>query len=461
MKSSHRRRRQSLVIAALVWAIFMYILTLDIALVSDPSDSVEFPIPALKPFRPLAVRLINLVFRGSQLESFNLSPDSLKREASNRAGGLTDFADDAKNTLEEALRRLSHALETESALAPVGRFLIREQLVMWLENRLRLVALHRQDAHLADRVRKPIFVTGMPRSGTTFLHNLLSQDEENFRIPYHWEIIRPLPRPTSTIERDLRIFVQAMKMGVYRFLAPNFASVHPITATMAEECMPILAVAMLTLQFNTLSNVTSYNDWLMTMDQSEAFRWHRKTLSALTSPEESRRWLLKAPWHLNHLDTIVDTYPDLKIVFTHRDATGMLSSLSSLHARLYGIVSDVVDLKAIGNYQRWQWNVVLERFLSARAKARAKGLDTNFVDLSFKDLTEDPIREVRKIYKFLEMELSPRTVAKMEEWLRQDVALGKKGASGKHEYQNSWYNISEEEVQRTGFYKSYRETFLH
>jgi hypothetical protein len=456
-------------------------------------DFSHLPI-SLRPHRPLWIGLINLILKEMMIPITNSLPlpyfitnlispkinaEQMLRDAQSSTGVWSDFMD-TDGSLQQGLKLLATSLNMESALTPVGVMLIKQPLDMFLHNRLVLARKYHQSnnnnniTQATTRIKSPIFVIGMPRSGTTFLHQLLSIDTTNFRAPRLWEVMDPFPSlGVEDVIHDHLFHVQfdrwrrrnIMRIGVemFKLFAKSVHAVHPISHMNAEECMPILAYNMMTLQFNTLSNVSKYNDWLLEQDQSPAFIWHHRFLNSLEKsdvdvhkPPQTQSWLLKAPWHLNHLDTLLKEYPDARILMPHRDPADMLTSLSSLHARFYGIVSDEIDPVAIGQYQRWQWEIVLNRFLNVR---KQKISNHNIFDISFKSLTNNPIKEVERVYQYLGLTLTHEVKQKMIQWLQEDVSLGKKGAAGKHEYDAKWFGLDVQDINQQSVFKRYLEQF--
>jgi len=276
------------------------ILLLFIALFYPAPNFDHLPDP-LRPYRPRLLAFFNSLPLVDNFASFD--PDLLIRINQWRTG-LYYLADD-DGVFMQGLSRLTRSLETESHLTNFGRIMTHIQLDLWIGHRLGLAALAK--ATVLPPIRRPVFVVGMPRSGTTFLHNLLSLDTVNFRAPRNWEIISPLP-PLPLLEPNqtqswagyLRFLYANAQVSMFRHLAPKVAAVHPIDALNAEECMPLLGLSMVSLQFNTLSNVSSYNTWMLDQNQEVAFKWHKIFLQALRSgtpiDKPHPAFLLKAPW---------------------------------------------------------------------------------------------------------------------------------------------------------------------
>jgi hypothetical protein len=427
-------------------------------------EFAQLPEPLI-PFRPLGIALLNSLMMFSS-SSF---PPSLKASdiisMAKWKTGLNEFYDDANGTFVQGLNRVTTSIEKDSKLNYFGRIMIRIQIDIVVENRLKIGHYYftKQQSH-QQKIKSPsVFILGMPRSGSTFLHNLLSLDEETFHAPRLWEIVDPVPPPdpvNSPWNSYIRQSISEIGTSIFRYLNPNFAKVHPVSSTNAEECMPIMALNMLSYYFNTMSNVSTYNDWLFQQNITEALIWHDRFLQVLGQHTLNRQWLLKAPWHMNHLESILEVYPDAKIIVTHRDPAGMLASLSSLHARLYGMTSDHLDLKAIGEYQQKMWTIVVDRFVQARRKLRKTSKNSQIYDISFGALSDNPAQIVEQVYGFLNLKLRNATKLKMKTWLENDIYLGKKGAAGVHVYRQEWFGLNEQEISQIPSFIEYARDFL-
>lgn len=413
-----------------------------------PEDPRFEKIPEpLRPYRPVWVRMLNVLLDLVPENVKSLKPEDLLADAKARAGG--GDVEDEDGLLEEGLRRLSQSIEEQAKLTPLGRLLIKEQIVAMLTNRIRINEYRKTHPEILTPLRSPVFTIGMPRSGTTFLHNLLSQDTTRVRPMRAWEFLDPVP-PTKGSQigwKDwmLKVLPAHLGMGVFKALGPSVARVYPVGAENAEECMPILAMGFVSLHFNVLANVSIYNEWQM--DKPPPFRFHERFFQVLQNGGDgaATRWLFKAPWHMNHIEALFKAYPDATVLMPHRDPTGFLASLSSLHARFYGIATDNINASAIGRYQLDTWKRVAKKYIAER-EALPAAQKERVIDVHFKELIKDPIGTVRRIYTSLEWELTPDAEESMRRWLAEDKRLVNKKARKEHEYEPEWFGITEEEV---------------
>ncbi len=265
------------------------------------------------------IRATNVV--GSMLSGMGFRLVSLDErdllDAARRATGLEDFGDD---DFREPFRRLLAGLETEADLTLVGRIAAHRDLTGLLVNRLRLEEDRTRHPEIASRpIAAPIFIVGLPRSGSTLLHHLLGQDPDT-RVPQAWEVMYPSPPPTrAAYETDPRIERAARQLRWLDWLAPDFKAIHPVGARLPLECIAIMSASFRSTRFQTTYNVPSYEAWLAGEDMRPAYAFHRRFLQHLQWRAPGVRWVLKAPAHVFSFDALLDTYPDARIVHTHRD----------------------------------------------------------------------------------------------------------------------------------------------
>jgi hypothetical protein len=306
-----------------------------------------------------------------------------------RRTGLTDFGEWQFVT---PLRILLQACEHEATLGAFGRFALRWDALRFLENLLQLRAAENASSVPPPMIERPIFVTGLPRSGTTFLHNLLIEDRAN-AVPRCWQTIHPgiagdaagEARSIRQVNRQLRLF---------RCLAPDFGAMHPITATAPQECSEITAHVFASLRFDTTHHVPSYRAWLDNAGHREAYRFHRRFLQHLAGyGEAQRRWVLKCPDHVFALDAIREVYPDARFVFVHRDPMRVLASVARLTEVLRQPFTRHLDRATVGRQvcDRWAEG-------AGRVVAACKTLpEDSVVHIRYRELTADPVGTVAQL----------------------------------------------------------------
>jgi sulfotransferase family protein len=406
---------------------------------------------AIRPYRPLGLRVFNGVggaLRDAGLPLVRLDEKSLLEQAAKNTG-LSDFGDDG---FREPLRVLLASFENEAALTLLGRIIARSDTVRTLENRLHFVdTLKRHPEIAAAPIRQPLFILGLPRTGTTILHELLARDPAN-RVPMTWEVMHPWPPPErATYDTDRRIAqVEKHFSGVDK-LIPNFKSMHPMGAQLPQECVAITQHEFATMIYPTTHDIPSYQRWLDAADLRWVYASHRRWLQYLQWRCSAERWVLKSPGHLWALDALLAVYPDARIVQTHRDPLKVIASLASLVALLRGMASDRIDPNAIGA----EWTLVLAQGLEKTMQVRATGVlhaDQVF-DMQFAEFIADEIAMVRRIYTHFDMEFTTEAESRM----RQFLAVNPKDKHGAHRYTLGQSGLDPAVERRR--YAAYQERF--
>ena len=369
--------------------------------------------------------------------------------AARRRTHLSDFGDPA---FREPLRRLLHSLESEARLNLVGRVAAREDITRILANRLKLQRDRQQYPGIAaQEIRRPLFITGMPRSGSTLLHGLLAQDAAN-RVPVNWETLHPSPPPEwATHETDRRIDRADREIRWFSLLAPDFRKIHPVGARLPEECVVILSHAFLSFQFSSTYFVPSYQSWLDQQDLSPAYRYHRQFLQHLQWRCGSERWVLKAPPHLPGLRALFAIYPDANVIMTHRNPLEVVASVASLHTVLRQTFSDAVDPLEIGPE--------VAEMLADDIRRGLQVLDNGCVppgrllDVTYPDLMRDPLAVVRRVYAQFDLPLTAATETRMRRFLAEHP----RDREGHHEYSLEQFGLDAERERER--FRTYRERF--
>jgi Sulfotransferase family len=327
-----------------------------------------------------------------------------------RRTGLDEFGD---TSFIDPLRRLLAACVDEAALSLVGRTATRWDVVRFLTN-----LLHFRDAEARDPdilrqpIERPIFITGLPRSGTTFLHRLLLEDPDN-RAPRVWQTIYPYPPRRG---RDVRPARVARQLRAFERLAPEFRALHPLDATSPQECSEITAHVFRSLRFDTTYRIPGYRHWLDQASHGPAYRFHRRFLQHLQHQAPGARWVVKCPDHLFALDAIRTEYPDARLVFVHRDPVKVLLSVAKLTEVLRRPFTRRLDPREIGRQESARW---LEGTRRMEAVGDDAGLPEPIHHVHHTDLVADPVGTVAALYRHFGLALQPGVAAAVEQYVRQ------------------------------------------
>jgi len=328
-----------------------------------------------------------------------LDANTLRKRAQRRTQ-LEDFGDPP---LDPALMMLTESLDLEANLHPLGRFLMHGHLLGILETRLHLAETWRKhEAELnASPIRRPVFITGMPRSGSTFLHELLSQDPDN-RSPKTWEVMFPLPAPEAgprNRSQDRRAFRANARLWWFRRFAPRADEVHPIRAHTPHECVAIHSFTLLSEEFVTTCHVPTYEEFLRSVGLGPAYTWEKRFLQHLQSHYPTKRWVLKSPDHVYALGELFSVFPDAVVIQTHRNPLAVLESSLQLTEVLRGLFGRPDRSVQLREREARLLAENMERAI--RFRDRHPELADRFIDVNYSELVTEPLAVVCRIYQHL------------------------------------------------------------
>jgi hypothetical protein len=293
----------------------------------------------------------------------------------------------------------------------------------------------------STQVESPIFLIGLPRTGTTALSHLLSVDPGN-RSLLGWEINESVPPPRTDSYRSDPRFVAAMEApDMLSMINPEFKAIHHDPPNMPLECATVLGQHFSSLHLSTTFNLPSYMDWVCANDHTQAYEWHKAVLQVLQS-ECPGQWQLKSPVHLIDPFALAEVYPDARFVLTHRDPVNVIASACNLVRVLAGTFTDV-DWTA---YIRETWPEIIGTLLDNQNAFRdsqiAAGRADAFVDLAYSDLVADPISTIGALYEQLGETFTPQA----EQAMRAHSAEHKKDRFGSHSYSLEEWGLDRDEL---------------
>jgi hypothetical protein len=355
--------------------------------------------------------------------------------AASQVTGLDDFGPDDYG---DGLAELITSYERDADLTPRGEKVARAMLRGALAARLCSEAGWRAyPEHAQVRIDRPLFVTGLPRTGTTALHRLLAADPAHQGLEL-WLAEAPQPRPPRPTWADNQVF-RYIQAGCERHHVehPEFMGVHYLAADQVEECWQLLRQSMRSVSWECLAHLPSYSAWLRGQDWTGAYRRHRRNLQ-LIGLGADRRWVLKNPSHLFALDALLAVYPDALIVQTHRAADVAIASVCSLAAQASAGWSDTFAGEVIGQDQLELWASGLERFGTERARHDP----ARFLDVSYDDLIRDPLGTVESVYRYFGLPLSAAAADAM-----RHLAAGNEGQGRpSHRYTLEEFGLTKDTV---------------
>ena len=365
-------------------------------------------------------------------------------ERAMRTTGLDDFGETEFFT---DLEILAQSIKEEAGLNAIGKLAAATYLQQLLCNRLHIEHERKNSPEVTERkIIRPIFITGLPRSGATLLHALLAEDP-NTRTPIAWEVMYPSPSRAKENSRDKRIAKCAKALKLFHRLAPRFNSIHAVKAHLPQECIAITTNAFASIQFHTTYNVPTYQAWLEQRDMVPAYRYHKAFLQYLQQPDLSERWLLKAPGHLYDIEALMQVYPDAQIIQTHRDPLEVVGSISSHANVVRAAFSDLLDPHLIAKDWRRYWQQAVSRMQDYRNQHPEQAIS----DIYYSDLVFDPVGVVQTLYKELNLEYS----AEFEVALQRYIARNPKN---KHRYTLQEFGLDKESTREmfSDYYKNHQ-----
>ena len=364
------------------------------------------------------------------------SADALEAAARKSTGRKAELTPASR----EALRVLLKSYATSAQLHPLGEITSAVNLLTLLKHQLGLNAEIAHSPTIAARpIKAPLVITGLPRTGSTLLYNLLAFDEQ-WRVPMSWEVSKPAPLATSASSRYVRIARANAQFGLIEQLNPGFRAIHELDARLPQECLVIQAAAVRSHLFYSATFVPEYQDWLDAQPQQLAYTHHRLFLQYLQG-DSPKRWLLKAPSHLFSLAGLLETYPDVRLIHTQRTPAEVVASIASLQWHLYQTFSNFTDVEELGRQVCKRWGDAHRTFTETLAGSNS--LRERTFSMDYGRLSEDPLGQIKALYEFFELQLSPDTEQKMQLYLQKRP----QHHFGKHHYKLADYGLTERSVR--------------
>jgi hypothetical protein len=361
--------------------------------------------------------------------------------------GLSSLGDE---NILEGLNHLVDAFNTEAGFNAGGAARVEAELIATLANRLRVEDyLARHPELLTRPIDRPMFVFGLPRTGTTLVINLLNEDPAR-RCFLRWEAFDSVPPPRSSeLHAGPRFDQSQAQLDMVLEYAPHISAVHHEDADSPTECQFAMSPSFCAQVYDSMYHIPSYHDWLLhKADYLPAFRYHKRLLQLLQA-EAPGRWTLKNPWHPLFLDALTAVYPDAQLVMTHRDPVDVVGSACSLLKVVRPMFTDSVDLNAIGKILIETFDTMIERTVAYREK---HGWNSIY-DLQYTDLMRDPIGEMKRLYKHFDEPFTAEAEAAMIAYMKGN----QQGKHGRHTYSVEEYGLTREQVR--AHYRDYCDRF--
>lgn len=365
--------------------------------------------------------------------------------AAQRSTGLSDFGDWA---IEEPLDLLLRSYDEEARLSAFGRMAVRWDILRLLGNLLRLQEdAKNHPAILAEKIERPIFIAGMPRSGTSFLHELLGEDRAN-RTVRVWEAIYPLPLDPRADAADAEDEARRCRkvdreLAIFNRITPEIRNLHPITASSPQECAEVTAHILRSQRFETTTQaLPAYRTWLDRAQQVAAYRFHKRFLQHLQYRRGKGCWVLKCPDHVLRLEAIRAVYPDARFVFMHRDPVAVLPSVARLAEALRRPFTKTIDRRRMGaelaHYWRHAASIMIDLAATWPASAEPP------LHIRFADFTRDPAAAAVQLYRHFGLPLDAAAASR----IGRLAARKPKGGNGHNPARLEDYGLEAAQVRR-------------
>jgi hypothetical protein len=394
--------------------------------------------PARLPWWMRALDGAHASVQSAGLQVVSLDPETMIRAAAKRVGAPP--IEDPR--LRQRLGRLCRSIEQDANLNLFGRISMRRHLVDALVTRMRVDQLERERPDVFDtKLRDPVIVVGLPRSGTTFLHRLLHADPVARAFPI-WELRQPIPGPGPDRRRET--FVEELKQ--VKRLIPDIDIKHRIDVDEPEECMFFCDPSLISLSFWVDATCFDYLENFASRDHTDAYQTYRKILQYFQSEQPSRRLTLKAPAHTGNVEALKRAVPEAHLVQTHRDPVKVAPSMCSLLLSVQEMQAQQLDRR-----RTVETNLrILEYSVNRNHEQRAR-LNEPIFDIDYAELVADPFAAVRSIYEHFDLPWS----STVEEHLRAHIDDRPQHKYGKHEYSPADYGWTEDQLARR--FSDYRE----
>jgi LPS sulfotransferase NodH len=349
---------------------------------------------------------------------------------------------------EECLKVLVDSCNAEAGLSIIGRIAVRQHLSELLATRFALIDYWQRTPEIqAQEIHPQIFITGLPKSGSTFLHRLLAHDSNN-RAPEMWEVMFPLPATEGMRPGlDPRITKAENRLRWLRVTHSALVQAHPIGAHIPQECGAIKSFSFQSDVFTDMFSIPAYEAWLRKQDAVPSYEFHRSFLKHLQWLSPTGRWTLKSSDHIHNLRTLFQIYPKAQVIFLHRDPMKVLQAAASQQVLLKRLFSRSVDPRRLAANEVFSLHDKTQKIMEFCDGHVC--LEDRLMDIRYRDLAADPIGTVHKIYDRFGITLTAEDEARMAAFAdsernkkRQDrFSLTDLGLDPEREYQkfNTYY----------------------
>ncbi len=379
------------------------------------------------------------VLKKTGLDPFKLDAGSIISKARKKA----EYNEPLPGQTETGLIKLVDSVKKEAGANAFGLLASKTLFEQTLYGRLKVEQVIKQNPGIEkEEIKEPVFIIGMPRTGTTILHALMYRDNAH-RSPLAWECLLPYPPPVPETYYDNPQIRKVEKTFEQLFkLVPDFKVKHYMEATEPQECLAINFLDFNSFQPVAQFYIPSYYKWFMEKaDKLETMRFHKRFLQYLQSGGvKAERWLLKTPVHLMRLPELFEVYPDARIIVTHRHPSKIVASTASLISSVRSLYGDEENPERTGHEQADIWSDYFNRFLESRKKLNK---EDQIIDIKFDDFVKDQVGTVKSIYEHFGWKLTDKTVEKFKRFLKENP----KDKNGAHIYSLEEFGLTGKDIE--------------
>ncbi len=405
------------------------------------------PLTTRRP-RPFKFNAANFI--GSFFPSKPVLSEQYILDTATNSTGLTDWGSDS---FLEGLRMLLSSSKKEAKLHYVGREFLQKESIRAVKDRLRLEKAVNDNPDIHNNcIKKPVFIIGLPRTGTSLLQNLFFQDSK-FRNLHYWEQIAVGPQPTpENIQNNYILDACIANTHKFREIAPEFFSAHEINPAGPEECNGLMARDFSSILFFMFRNIPTYLEWFKNKDMTRTYEYHKQQLKYLGYYFKGMRWVLKAPVHLMFLQYLFKVYPDAQIIQMHRDPLDVVPSMASLSSISRGIYSNELnEIETVQQYLELTAHNIDRSILYRQTTEKSQ-----ILDVPYSELVNSTMETMNYIYTWLGVDFNSSTKKVMLNWLEKSKSKRK----GKlHQYSLEQFNLSKAKIRNRfdNYYETYSE----
>lgn len=355
-------------------------------------------------------------------------------QAAREATGLPD---PDRDTWQEGLQILMRDHAKADLLTEKGEGILKRRYTNALATRMRVDDYIRKHPQVLDvPIKRPVFILGMVRTGTTMTSYLMDSDPA-VRSLLRWEAYNVTPPAApGTTRNDPRCLAEKAQDDEILRQNPASAAAHFEAADGPTECVHMLAQDFRSMMFTALSTTPVYSDWILNCDMSSAYE-HRKRVFQILQSTNPGRWVLKMPSDSVFIPWIFKTFPDAKVIWTHRDPYAAFASSFSMRGKSRLIFNKHMDT----DFMRCKWPLQLSLHLR-RPLELARERPQDIYNLYYDDMMSDPLTQMKKIYAWLGDVWTDAAEQGMRSWL----AANPQGRFGQHSYSLAETGFTKQEL---------------